>query len=81
MKKLAQLSKLEPVLASAAKATEEMLVKIKKDQAEADKMKEIVSAEEKVVSKQAEEAEQMAAEAQKELDQVLPLLEEASTTF
>ncbi|EAX96982.1 Dynein heavy chain family protein [Trichomonas vaginalis G3] len=74
----AQLSKLEPVLASAAKATEEMLVKIKKDQAEADKMKEIVSAEEKVVSKQAEEAEQMAAEAQKELDQVLPLLEEAT---
>lgn len=73
-----QLSKLEPVLAEKAKATEEMLVKIKADQQEADKMKEIVSAEEKVVSKQAEEAEAMAAEAQKDLDEVLPLLEEAT---
>ncbi|OHT09907.1 Dynein heavy chain family protein [Tritrichomonas foetus] len=73
-----ELSELEPILAKAAQETETMLVKIKKDQAEADRVKEIVTAEEKVVSQQAVEAETMAAEAQKELDQVLPLLAEAT---
>lgn len=41
----AQLCKLEPIIAEKAKETEEMLVKIKQDQSEADKMKETVSAE------------------------------------
>ena len=73
-----ELGELEPILAKAAEETETMLVKIKKDQAEADRVKEVVSAEEKVVSQQAVEAETMAAEAQKELDSVLPLLAEAT---
>jgi len=73
-----QLSKLEPVLAEKAKATEEMLIKIKKDQSEADIMKDTVSAEERVVSQQAADAEALAAEAKKELDQVIPLLIEAT---
>ena len=66
-----QLSKLESVLADKPNSIEEMLLKIKQDQAETDKMKETLSSEEKVVSKQAEEVEKLWVKAQNELDGVL----------
>jgi dynein heavy chain len=76
-----EMSDLQPILETKAKETEEMMVKIAADQIEADNVKTTISEEEKVFSVQAAEAVQMTAEAQKELDAVLPLLKEATYQF
>ena len=72
-----ELTALEPVLKESAKATAELMVKVKEDEAEAAKVKAVVSVDEAVAKKKASETEAIQADAQRDLDQALPALSAA----
>jgi len=73
----ADLTKLQPVLEEKSVAAEELLKQVAIDQAEADKVKNKVEGEEKIVKKQAAEVAEIQADAQLDLDKALPALENA----
>ena len=67
----------KPILEEKTRKTEEIMMQITKDTAEADRTRNIVAAEQQESAKQAEIAEQIKAECQKELEQAIPELEAA----
>ncbi|KAJ3052746.1 Dynein heavy chain 6, axonemal [Rhizophlyctis rosea] len=72
-----ELESLGPELKQRAQDTEVLMVKIGKDQENADQVRKTVSEEEVVVRAKAVETEAIAAEAQKDLDEALPALQAA----
>eukprot|EP00928_Gymnodinium_smaydae_P068047 TRINITY_DN5109_c0_g5_i1.p1 TRINITY_DN5109_c0_g5~~TRINITY_DN5109_c0_g5_i1.p1 ORF type:complete len:4182 (+),score=1201.92 TRINITY_DN5109_c0_g5_i1:1381-13926(+) len=73
----AELEELKPFLKKTAAETADLMVVIDKEQAEASKTEEIVSADEAAASQQAEEAGQMKADCQRDLDKAMPALQSA----
>jgi len=71
------LEKLKPVLLTKTKETETMLALLANDQQRADMVKAVVEVEEKMVSKQAAECREIAADAQADLDSALPAYRDA----
>ena len=69
-----ELTKLAPVLAEKSKATSELMVRVKADEAEASKVREVVQKEEAIALKDAEETNHIKADAQRDLDSALPAL-------
>jgi dynein heavy chain len=67
----------KPILEEKTRKTEEIMMQITKDTAEADKTRNVVAAEQQESAKQAEAAEIIKAECQKELEQAIPELEAA----
>jgi len=67
-----ELVALAPVLAQAAKDTSKLLEEVARDQAQADEVKVRVSAEEAQVGEIAKEAQAIAADAQRDLDEAMP---------
>ncbi|KAL0228525.1 hypothetical protein RCL1_004668 [Eukaryota sp. TZLM3-RCL] len=72
-----ELTDMEPILKDSAEKTAALLIQLEKDQAEAASIKATVQAEEIIVSKQAAEANAIAEDAQRDLDEALPQLEGA----
>lgn len=72
-----ELTNLQPQLVIASKETEEMMVVIEKETIEANKVKEVVSADEAVASKQAEAANSIRVDCEKDLAEALPALNAA----
>ncbi|KAL0216159.1 hypothetical protein P9112_008343 [Eukaryota sp. TZLM1-RC] len=72
-----ELTEMEPILKDSAAKTASLLEKLEVDQAEAAKIKNVVQEEESVVTQQAEEANAIADDAQRDLDEALPQLEQA----
>jgi dynein heavy chain len=71
------LTKLSPILIQKSKDADELLVVVGKEKADADVIKERVSADEAVVAAQAAEVSVIAADAQKDLDLAMPALNNA----
>lgn len=72
-----ELVALEPQLKQKSLDVEKLMDKLQTDQDEADKVRKVVSAEEEVAKRKADETQAIAAEAQKDLDEALPALEAA----
>ncbi|KIZ07655.1 Dynein heavy chain 6, axonemal [Monoraphidium neglectum] len=72
-----ELAALQPVLAAKAEATAELLGRVDRDQAEAEKVKAVVEFEEADVKRMQQATQAMADEAQADLDEALPALEAA----
>ena len=72
-----QLTEMQPVLASTQKEVEEMIVQITKDKAAANQTKETVEKEEAAAKIKADETEAIKRDAQADLDEALPALDEA----
>ena len=73
-----ELAELEPILKQKSKDTDTLMEKLTVDQEEADKVRERVEADEKVAKEKAESTQIIADDAQRDLDQALPLLEAAN---
>jgi len=69
-----ELTKLTPILAEKSKATGELMVKVKADEAEASKVREVVQREEAIALKDADATEKIKSDAQRDLDSALPAL-------
>jgi len=67
-----ELTKLQPVLVQAAKDTTKLLEEVSVDQANADEVKARVSKEEAAVGEIAKEAQAIAADAKRDLDEAMP---------
>lgn len=67
-----ELVELQPVLAQAARDTQKLLSEVASDQANADAVKARVSKEEAQVGEIAKEAQAIAADAQRDLDEAMP---------
>ena len=74
----AEIVALEPKLKSATVETEQLISKVEKEQAEADKKRHICETDELICNTNKEKAEALRHSCKKELDEVEPLLEEAS---
>ena len=72
-----ELVELQPVLAQAAKDTQKLLTEVAADQANADEVKARVSVEEAQVGEIAKEAQAIAADAQRDLDEAMPAFHSA----
>ena len=72
-----ELESLKPELKSKAEDVEILIAQISKDQETADGVRKVVREEEAVVKEKAILTEQIASEAQKDLDEALPALEAA----
>ena len=72
-----ELTDLQPVLAQTAKEVEDMMVIITRDKKEADETKKVVTQQEADASIQAQQAKEIAADAQADLDKALPALDAA----
>ena len=68
---------MEPVLIKTQGEVEEMIVNIDKDKKDAAETQTIVAAEEEVAQTKAAETKAIADDAQRDLDEALPALEEA----
>ena len=68
----AELTRMQPILAQAAKDTAALLEEVARDQASADEVKVRVSKEEAQVGEIAKEAKAIAADAQRDLDEAMP---------
>uniref|UniRef100_A0A7S1X1Q2 Dynein heavy chain ATP-binding dynein motor region domain-containing protein n=1 Tax=Tetraselmis chuii TaxID=63592 RepID=A0A7S1X1Q2_9CHLO len=73
----ADLAKLQPVLEEKSAATATLLEKVTKDQAEAEKTKVVVEAEEAEVKSQAAATKEIADDARRDLDKAMPALNAA----
>ena len=67
-----ELTKLQPVLVQAAKDTTKLLEEVSVDQANADEVKQRVAKEEAAVGEVAKEANIIAADAKRDLDEAMP---------
>ncbi|KAJ1563200.1 Dynein heavy chain 6, axonemal [Cladochytrium tenue] len=72
-----ELQELGPELKQRAADTEQLMIKIAKDQETADGVRKVVAAEEVIVREKASATEAIASEAQKDLDEALPALDAA----
>ncbi|KAI8909816.1 dynein heavy chain and region D6 of dynein motor-domain-containing protein [Gorgonomyces haynaldii] len=72
-----ELQMLGPELKQKAQDTEELMIKIAKDQETADGVRKVVAEEEAMVRETALQTEAIASDAQKDLDEALPALESA----
>jgi dynein heavy chain, axonemal len=72
-----ELNLLGPELKQKAADTEELMIKISKDQETADGVRKIVAEEEAIVREQAVQTEAIANDAQRDLDAAIPALESA----
>eukprot|EP00497_Spongosphaera_streptacantha_P003663 TRINITY_DN438_c0_g2_i1.p1 TRINITY_DN438_c0_g2~~TRINITY_DN438_c0_g2_i1.p1 ORF type:complete len:204 (-),score=53.44 TRINITY_DN438_c0_g2_i1:2-613(-) len=75
------LTDLQPKLKVKQKETAELLEKVAKDQAAADKVRTVVERETKIVEKQAQETGLVQKDAQADLDRALPALKAANTAL
>lgn len=73
-----ELAELEPILKQKSKDTDALMASLTVDQEEADKVREVVEADEKVAKEKAAATKIIADDAQRDLDQALPLLEAAN---
>jgi dynein heavy chain len=73
----AELEELKPFLKKTAEETAQLMVVIEKEQKDAAKTEALVSADEAVANAQAESANAMKADCQKDLDKAMPALESA----
>eukprot|EP00770_Monocercomonoides_exilis_P008083 MONOS_8041.1-p1 / transcript=MONOS_8041.1 / gene=MONOS_8041 / organism=Monocercomonoides_exilis_PA203 / gene_product=dynein haevy chain 9, inner dynein arm 5 / transcript_product=dynein haevy chain 9, inner dynein arm 5 / location=Mono_scaffold00292:32264-47119(-) / protein_length=4951 / sequence_SO=supercontig / SO=protein_coding / is_pseudo=false len=73
-----ELKRMEPMLVQQKEQITELMEQIEKDRARTEDMREVVSAEEAVVREEQEKAEEMKNEAQKELDTITPVFQEAT---
>jgi dynein heavy chain len=69
-----ELAVLLPVLAEKSEATDKLVIQVSADQDAADKIARVVNEEALIVGKQADEANAIKADAQKDLDEALPAL-------
>eukprot|EP00002_Diphylleia_rotans_P007300 TRINITY_DN1682_c0_g1_i3.p1 TRINITY_DN1682_c0_g1~~TRINITY_DN1682_c0_g1_i3.p1 ORF type:complete len:1955 (-),score=398.96 TRINITY_DN1682_c0_g1_i3:368-6232(-) len=69
------LNELQPILKQKAIDTDNLMQQVMKDQEKADQAKRQVQSEEILVKKNAEETQEMAADAKRDLDEALPALE------
>eukprot|EP00116_Pleurobrachia_bachei_P000174 sb/3460436/ len=69
-----ELTALGPELKRKSEDTDILMVKLEKDQVEADKVRAVVSEEEAIAKEKADETEAIAEDAQRDLDEALPLL-------
>lgn len=72
-----ELSDLQPQLVKTSKETEEMLVRIAKESVEVEATRKIVSADEAIASKKADDAKAIKDECEGELAEAIPLLNSA----
>ncbi|GBF88264.1 dynein heavy chain axonemal protein, partial [Raphidocelis subcapitata] len=72
-----ELAALQPVLASKAAATAELLARVDRDQAEAEAVKGVVETEEADVKRMQQATQAMADEARADLEEAMPALEAA----
>ncbi|KAL0246333.1 hypothetical protein GEMRC1_007545 [Eukaryota sp. GEM-RC1] len=70
-----ELTEMEPILKDSAAKTEDLLKKLEVDKVEAAKIQKVVQEEEVIVTEQAQEADGIARDAQRDLDEALPQLE------
>lgn len=73
-----ELTALGPELKKKSEDTDILMVKLEKDQIEADKVRAVVSEEEAIAKEKADETEAIAEDAQRDLDEALPLLHAAN---
>ncbi|KAL8439659.1 hypothetical protein Efla_004567 [Eimeria flavescens] len=73
----AQLRNLQPVLRATSEQVEKTMIQIQQDHALADETKRIVAHDEAAASKKAIETQALKDDAQRDLDEALPALEEA----
>ncbi|CDI85223.1 hypothetical protein EPH_0053350 [Eimeria praecox] len=73
----AQLQELQPVLQATSEEVEKTMIQIQQDHAVADETKKIVARDEAAASKKATETQALKDDAQRDLDEALPALEEA----
>ncbi|OEH74384.1 dynein heavy chain related protein [Cyclospora cayetanensis] len=73
----AQLQQLQPVLHATSEEVEKTMIQIQKDHALADETKQVVAHDEAVALKKAKETQALKDDAQRDLDEALPALEEA----
>jgi dynein heavy chain len=69
-----ELTALTPILEEKSAATAELMINVKKEEAETQKVSEVVAKEEAMAMKEAEATEAIKADAQKDLDLALPAL-------
>ena len=69
-----ELTKLSPILEEKSKATGELMIKVKADEAEASKVRVVVQSEEAAGAKDAAETDKIKTDAQRDLDSALPAL-------
>ncbi|KAL8275069.1 hypothetical protein Esti_000948 [Eimeria stiedai] len=72
-----QLQELQPVLQATSEEVERTMAQIQQDHALADETKKIVAHDEELASKKAVETQALKDDAQRDLDEALPALEEA----
>jgi len=77
----AELTALKPILKEKSEATAVLLEQVSKDEVEAGKVREVVTAETEIVSKQTVEVQAIQADAQKDLDEALPALDAAMSAL
>ena len=77
----AMLTELEPELKAKSAATEELMVKLDKDKEEANKVREVVSEDERIANIKASETQAIKDDAQRDLDEALPALEAANNAL
>jgi len=73
-----ELVALEPELKQKSLDTEKLMERLQVDQEEADKVRKVVEADERVAREKATETEAIAEDAQRDLDEALPALEAAN---
>ena len=73
----AKITEMQPILARTQKEVNEMIIQIEKDKADAAITKAVVEKEEEVANEKARATKLIADDAQKDLDEALPALEEA----
>ncbi len=76
-----ELSDLQPILIEKTAFTEKLLIQVAKDQADAEKVREVVSAETAAVQVQTAEVLEIQTDAQRDLDEALPALDAAVTAL
>ena len=74
----ATLTEHEPVLKTKLAATEGLLVKLDRDKEEANKVREVVSEDERIANIKAAETQTIMDDAQRDLDEALPALKAAN---
>jgi len=73
-----ELEELQPVLIETSKETEKKALIVEKETIEAEKIKDVVSADEAVAQEAANEANVIKADCEKELSEAMPILEAAT---
>ena len=76
-----ELNSMQPLLKERSEAAQVLLVEVKQQQEDAEKIKASVGKEEAEVKRRTEETQRLKDDAQRDLDEVLPALESAQTAL